>query len=128
MTMEYAIVKTGGKQYKVSKGTILEVDNLEEEGKDIVLSEVLLLSSDGKIRVGKPHLTDVRVKAVVIENKKGEKIRVAKFKAKAKYRRVMGFRSQISRLEVRDIVSDKKTSPSPVKSESKSAKKAKVSR
>lgn len=114
MTMEYAVVKTGGKQYRVSKGAVLEVDRLESEDKDVILSEVLLFSSGEKIRIGKPFLSDVKVKATIVENLKGDKIRVAKFKAKAKYRRVMGFRSQVSRLEIKDIISDKKTSsPSP---------------
>ncbi len=128
MTMEYAVIKTGGKQYRVSKGAILEVDRLESEGKDIVLSEVLLLSSEGKIRIGKPVLADVKVKATLLENLKGEKIRVAKFKAKAKYRRVMGFRPHISRLEIKDIVSDKKVSPIAAKIDRKSVKKTKATK
>lgn len=127
MTMDYAVIKTGGKQYKVSKGAILEVDRLESEGKDIILSEVLLLASDGKIRIGKPFLSDVKVKATIVENLKGDKIRVAKFKAKAKYRRVMGFRPQISKLEIKDIISDKKISSLPSK-EKKIVKKTKASR
>lgn len=128
MTMEYAVIKTGGKQYRVSKGAILEVDRLESEGKDIVLSEVLLLSSEGKIRIGKPVLADVKVKATLLENFKGDKIRVAKFKAKAKYRRVMGFRPHISRLEIKDIVSDKKVSPIAAKIDRKSVKKTKATK
>ena len=128
MTMEYAVIKTGGKQYRVSKGAILEVDRLESEGKDIVLSEVLLLSSEGKIRIGKPVLADVKVKATLLENFKGDKIRVAKFKAKAKYRRVMGFRPHISRLEIKDIVSDKKVTPIAAKIDRKSVKKTKATK
>ncbi len=128
MTMEYAVIKTGGKQYRVSKGAILEVDRLESEGKDIVLSEVLLLASDGKLKIGKPVLVDVKVKATLLENFKGDKIRVAKFKAKAKYRRVMGFRPHISRLEIKDIVSDKKVSPIAAKIDRKSVKKTKAAK
>lgn len=127
MTMEYAVIKTGGKQYRVSKGAILEVDRLESEGKDIVLSEVLLFSSDGKIRIGKPFLSDIKVKATIVENLKGKKIRVAKFKAKAKYRRVMGFRPHISKLEIKDIISEKKISSSSTK-EKKIVKKTKLVR
>lgn len=108
MTMEYAIVKTGGKQYKVSKGTVLEVDRLDTQEKDVVLSEVLLVASEGKIKIGKPILSNVKIKAKLLENKKGDKIRVAKFKAKAKYRRVMGFRPQVSVLEINEIISEGK--------------------
>ncbi|MEK7186362.1 MAG: 50S ribosomal protein L21 [Patescibacteria group bacterium] len=105
--MEYAIVKTGGKQYKVSKGTVLEVDRLDEKGKEIILDEVLLFSNDGQVRLGKPNLPDVKVKATIIDDFKGEKIRVSKFKSKVRYRRVMGFRAHMSRLEIKDIISGK---------------------
>lgn len=122
MTMEYAIVKTGGKQYKVSEGTILEIDRLAGEEKNIVLSDVLLLVSEGKIKIGKPILPDTKVKATLLENIKGDKIRVAKFKAKAKYRRVMGFRPQLSRLEIGEIISGGKASKE--ESDKKTPKKA----
>lgn len=128
MTMEYAILKIGGKQYKVSKGAILEVDKLESESKEVVLSDVLLLASEGKIRIGKPVLSDVKVKATLLENIKGDKVRVAKFKAKAKYRRVMGFRPQISRLEIKDIVSDKNNQSVTARMDKKSVKKARLVR
>lgn len=104
--MEYAIVKIGGKQYKVSKGDILEVDRQNSElNGQVVLDDVLLFVSDGKIKIGKPKVANVKVKAKVLEHKKGEKIRVAKFKAKARYRRVMGFRPQLTRLEIINIES-----------------------
>jgi large subunit ribosomal protein L21 len=104
--MEYAIVRFGGKQYKVSKGDILEVDrqNVELNGQ-VVLDDVLLFVSDGKIKIGKPKVANVKVKAKVLEHKKGEKIRVAKFKAKVRYRRVTGFRPSLTRLQIEDIES-----------------------
>lgn len=104
--MEYAIIKLGGKQYKVSKGDVLEVDrqNAELNGQ-VVLEDVLLFASDGKIKIGKPKVANVKVLAKVLEQKKGKKIRVAKFKAKVRYRRVMGFRPQLTRMEIINIES-----------------------
>lgn len=102
--MEYAIVRLGGKQYKVSKGEILEVDKQHVElNGQAVLDDVLLFVSDGKIKIGNPRVADTKVKALVLEHKKGEKIRVAKFKAKVRYRRVMGFRPLLTRLQITDI-------------------------
>lgn len=102
--MEYVVIRAGGKQYKVSKGSIIEVDRLfVDKDKEIILDDVLLWVSNGNIQIGKPKVSDIRVKAKVLEHKKGEKIRVAKFKAKVRYRRVMGFRPLLTRLEIVDI-------------------------
>ena len=104
--MEYAVIRVGGKQYKVSKGDILEVDrqSVEKNG-SLVLDDVLLWVSDGEVKVGRPKVSNVKVKALVLEQKKGKKIRVAKFKAKVRYRRVMGFRPQLTGLQIVDIES-----------------------
>lgn len=105
--MEYAVIKTGGKQYKVAKGEILEVDKLDLKPKDkFSFKEVLLYASDGKIKIGTPFIKGADVKAKVVENFKGDKVRIAKFKAKARYRRVRGFRPLKTRLliEAIDIV------------------------
>lgn len=109
MTMQYAVIKTGGKQYRVSKGETIEVDKVDSQGKDIVLSEVLLFVADGKVKVGKPFLSNITIKASLLEHIKGEKVRVAKFKAKARHRRVSGFRADLSRLEIKDIISGEKS-------------------
>ena len=102
--MEYAIVKTGGKQYKVSQGSVLEVDRLNsQKDKEVILDSVLLWVCDGQVKIGKPNLSNVKIKTRVIDNIKGDKIRVAKFKAKARYRRMMGFRPHITRLEIKSI-------------------------
>lgn len=102
--MEYAVVRVGGKQYKVSKGDILEVDRLSvEKNGSVTLGDVLLWVSDGKAQIGNPGVSNIKVKAKVLENKKGKKIRVAKFKAKVRYRRVMGFRPLLTRLQITDI-------------------------
>src|SRR3989338_10219078 len=102
--MEYAIVKTGGKQYKVSAGSIIEIDRLNsQKDKEVILDNVLLWVCDGQVKIGKPNLSNVKIKTRVIDNIKGDKIRVAKFKAKARYRRMMGFRPHLTRLEIKKI-------------------------
>src|SRR3989344_8024753 len=104
-TMQYAIVRSGGKQYKVFKGDIIDVDKLNVEvGKETKLDDILLLVSDDKVNVGTPSVKDVSVKAKVLNQIKGEKVRVAKFKAKVRYRRVTGFRPQLTRLQIEEIV------------------------
>jgi large subunit ribosomal protein L21 len=102
--MKYAVVKTGGKQYKVSEGSVIEVDKLPvEAGKAHVFAEVLMVADGADVQVGKPTLEGVSVTAKVLEQKQGDKIRVAKFKAKARYRKVTGFRAQLTKLEIEKI-------------------------
>jgi large subunit ribosomal protein L21 len=102
--MKYAVIKTGGKQYKVSEGDILEFDRLKaKKGEKVVFDQVMLLVSDGKVKVGKPTVTGEKVEGTVLDELRGEKIRVAKFKAKARYRRVTGFRAELSRVQIEKI-------------------------
>lgn len=111
--MDYAVIKTGGKQYKVREGDILEVDKLPaKKDSEVIFDEVLLwvsdeegLPADRQVKIGTPTLSNVKVKARVLEQIKGEKIRVAKFKAKSRYRRVMGFRSLLTRVQIEKIES-----------------------
>jgi large subunit ribosomal protein L21 len=108
--MEYAIVKTGGKQYKVSKDSVIEVERLAfKPGEKFSFEEVLLHVMDGKVKMGKPMLTGAKVKAEVLENFKGEKLRIAKFKAKSKYRRVTGHRQYLSKVKILDILTGVKS-------------------
>jgi large subunit ribosomal protein L21 len=103
--MEYAIVKTGGKQYKVSKELVINVERLAyKPGENFSLEEVLLYVADGNVKLGKPKLDKIKVKATVLEHFKGEKLRIAKFKAKAKYRRATGHRQYLTRIKILDIL------------------------
>lgn len=115
------MIRIGGKQYKVSSGNIIEVDKQDVKlNEQVVFDDVLLFASNGKTKIGNPRVIDVKVKAKVLEQKKGKKIRVAKFKAKVRYRRVMGFRPQLTKLEITDIDSGK-----PQKKETPQAKASK---
>lgn len=104
--MTYAVLQSGGKQYRVSVGDILEIDRLDgaKDGK-ITFDKVLLFSADGQVKVGKPILSDVKVRAKILEQKKGDKIRVSKFKAKSRYRRTTGFRAFLTRVQIEKIES-----------------------
>lgn len=105
-TMKYAVIATGGKQYRVFEGGVFTFERLVHAGKDIQLDKVLLyVSDDPKATwVGAPFLTGVEVMAEVLEDGKGEKIRVAKFRAKSRHRRVQGHRQSITKVKITSIV------------------------
>jgi large subunit ribosomal protein L21 len=110
--MKYAVVKTGGKQYKVSEGDVIEVERLNEE-KEVVFDQVLLYTADGVVKVGTPLVDGVTIKASVIDQVKGDKIRVSKYKAKVRYRRVTGHRQSLTKVKIDSILGagEKKTAP-----------------
>ncbi|MCX6370770.1 MAG: 50S ribosomal protein L21 [Solirubrobacterales bacterium] len=98
----YAIVKTGGKQYRVEQGQTLLVERLpEDEGATVDLEPLLYRSDDA---VFEPSaLSTVSVKAKIVEHLRGEKIRVFKFKPKRGYKRTTGHRQELTRIEVTEI-------------------------
>lgn len=99
-----AVVKIGGHQYKVSEGQELEVEKIDgEKGKKLIFEDVLLVADEKKTEVGQPKVEKGRIEAVILEQKKGEKIRVATYKAKSRYRRVKGFRPQLTVLKIEKI-------------------------
>lgn len=97
----FAVVRSGGKQYLVNEGMELTVDLMDSEaGKKVELEALLKFDDDGKsFEVGKPVLK-ATVKAEVIDNVMGEKIRIARFKAKSRERKVRGFRSKLTKLKI----------------------------
>lgn len=102
-------MKIGGKQYRVAKGSVIEVDSLGiEKDRKIELDYVLLTVKAGKAEIGKPKVKDAKVEAKILNHKKGNKIRIAKFRAKSRYRRAMGFRPMLTRLQIEDIVLSKR--------------------
>jgi large subunit ribosomal protein L21 len=100
----FAVVKTGGKQYVVKENDELVVDRLDQKEKDTVELPVLTTfdSESGTVELGMPE-TGKKVKATVLAQLKGDKIRVAKFKAKVRYRKVRGFRAQLTSLKILKI-------------------------
>ena len=100
----YAIVRTGGHQYKVAVGDQLDVEKLPvEAGEQVELNEVLMVSSDDQVTVGDPLITGARVTATVVDQHRGDKIIVFKYKPKKRYRRKMGHRQDLTRLSINAI-------------------------
>jgi large subunit ribosomal protein L21 len=101
----YAIVETGGKQYQVQRGQIIDVERLPAEvGETVELDHVLLVADEGEVRVGQPTVEGAAVQATVLRQDKGRKILVLKFKAKERYRRKAGHRQSFTRLRIDEIV------------------------
>ena len=102
--MDYAIVKTGGKQYRVSPGDVLDVELLDAAaGATTQLDDVLAVSRDGQVRFGAPTVAGARVIAQVQSHYKDRKIIVYKYKAKTRYRRKRGHRQNYTRVLIQDI-------------------------
>ena len=100
----YAIIKTGGKQYRVKVGDRIQVERLHAEaGTDVTLDEVLMLGGVGSTLIGTPVVEGASVTAHVDEHARGEKIVVFKFKAKKRYRRRTGHRQELTRLTITGI-------------------------
>lgn len=100
----YAIIRTGGHQYKVAPGDFIEVEKIEaKHGATVELSEVLLVSNGDGLKIGSPLVEGAKVIATVQRQKRGEKIIVFKFKAKKRYRRKTGHRQSLTRLAIKEI-------------------------
>lgn len=100
----YAVIKTGGKQYRVQKDDIIEVELLDaEKGAAVTLDEVLLVGSDGKAKIGAPTVSGASVKATVLDQKRDDKIIVFKKKRRQNYRRKNGHRQSLTVLKITDI-------------------------
>ena len=105
--MAYAILKTGGKQYRVRPGDVIEVEKLPvEEGSTIELSEVLAVSKDTGLVLGSPLVADAKVLADVRQQGRDDKIIVFKYKRKVRYRIKKGHRQPYTRLAITGIVVD----------------------
>ena len=100
----YAVIKTGGKQYKVQPNDCVEVERLEGEiGKKITFAEVLAVGDAGKIQVGTPTLKDSKVEAEILDHYRGDKITIFKMKRRKGYRRKKGHRQEITKIKITAI-------------------------
>jgi large subunit ribosomal protein L21 len=101
----YAIVETGGKQFKFQPGKTYNVEKLDvEEGKPYNFDRVLVgLNEKGEFKIGKPYLDKVTVKATVVKQFKDKKIKVVKFKRRKNYLRTHGHRQQLTQIKVEKI-------------------------
>jgi len=135
----YAIVRSGGKQYRVEPEQLIDVDSLPAEvGSTVEMTDVLLIAGNGDVKVGRPVLEGARVLAEVVEQGRGPKIIVFKYKAKTRYRRRRGHRQGYTRLVVRQILTaegppeaeekPKRRRPSKAKAEPKPARRTRARR
>jgi len=101
--MKYAVIKTGGKQYRVSEGDTIEVERLALKPSEEVKFENVLLVAGDSLQIGNPYVGGAIVRAKVLENTRGEKIKVSKFKAKVRYRKSVGHRQDLSKILIEKI-------------------------
>lgn len=100
----YAVIETGGKQYRVQEGDVLFVEKLDvEEGSTVTFDKVLAVSSEGNVTFGKPLVDNASVSAKVIGQGKGKKIIVFKFKPKKNYRKKAGHRQPYTKVQIEKI-------------------------
>lgn len=102
--MSYAVIKASGKQHKVAEGDLLTLDKLDLDGKRTITFDDVLLFADGDdVKIGNPNISGASVEASFVEDKKGDKLRVSKFKAKSRYRKTIGFRPQQTVVKIEKI-------------------------
>jgi len=100
----YAIIEVGAKQYSVKKDDIIDVEKqTAQEGKEINLNKVLLVSKDRKIEVGQPYLKEAKVRAMVLKQLRGEKLVSFKYRRRKSSHWTKGHRQQLTRLKIKEI-------------------------
>ena len=100
----YAVIKTGGKQHKVSEGDVLSIEKINgNKGDTVSFDEVLMVAKDGKINVGTPYLDGVKVVGEIMEQIKDRKITVFKMKRRKGFHKKTGHRQKLTRMKIREI-------------------------
>jgi large subunit ribosomal protein L21 len=111
--MAYAIIETGGKQYRVQPGDLITVEKLvAEEGSTVELDRVLLLSGDDGVQVGQPTIDGAHVVAEVATQGRADKIVVFKYKRKVRYRVKTGHRQSVTQLAIKEIATGQRSTAS----------------
>ena len=99
----YAVIASGGKQYRVSRGDVIYVDKIAQEPDSMVSFDVLMLGSDEGVEVGTPMLAGAKVEGRIVNQVKGEKIIIYKYKSKKNYHRKAGHRQKYTKVEITGI-------------------------
>jgi large subunit ribosomal protein L21 len=100
----YAIIKTGGKQYRVSEGDVISVEKLNvASGEKIVFDQVLIVENDGELQIGAPVVSGAAVEGTVVQQGKEKKVVVFKYKPKKDYRKKQGHRQPFTRVKIEKI-------------------------
>ncbi|MEO8303449.1 MAG: 50S ribosomal protein L21 [Betaproteobacteria bacterium] len=101
----YAVIKTGGKQYRVAPGEKLKVETLTADvGAEVVLDQVLMVGEGESVRVGQPMLAGATVKATVVSHGRGDKVRIFKMRRRKHYQKHQGHRQNYTELKIDSIV------------------------
>jgi large subunit ribosomal protein L21 len=101
----YAVIETGGKQYKVSEGDTIEIETVAASpGEDVIFDNVLMIGDGKDYAIGRPNVSGSRVVGELLRHDRGEKIVVGKFKRRKKYRRKTGHRQNISVVRIKQIL------------------------
>jgi len=102
--MAYAVIKTGGKQYRVQEGDVIDVDKLAvESGSEVILDQVLMVGEGSSVKVGAPFIEGAKVEAKAVEQYKGKKVIAFKFKRRKGFHKTKGFRRHLTKLEITKI-------------------------
>lgn len=113
----YAVIRAGGKQHKVAKGDVIEIERVKNSNDSVEFVPLLIVDDKGKARSSKSELAKARVTATVLDEAKGPKVDVFKYRNKSGYRRHTGHRQKYSRIQISDIKltggRSKKTEASP---------------
>ena len=121
----YAVVKTGGKQYRVAKDDKIVVDRMiGEDGDSVVLDQVLMMADGDKVTVGSPVIEGAAVGATVLRQTRGPKIMVFRRKRRKNFRRIRGHRQDLTLLQINEIAPDGKLKAAPKKAAAKTEAKA----
>lgn len=117
----YAVIETGGKQYRVKEGDVITVEKLEvEAGEKVVFDKVLMAGDGADLQIGKPYV-DTKVFGQVVENGKGQKVIIFKYKAKKDYRKKQGHRQPYTMIEITGIGADNAKATTAAPAEEKKA-------
>lgn len=101
--MTFAVIKTGGKQYKVQEGDTLSVEKLDHESDKVIFDQVLLWVNEKDVKVGKPLVSGTKVEAKVLEDGKGKKKMVFRYKNKTRRRKKKGHRQPYTKIQITKI-------------------------
>ena len=99
----YAVIATGGKQYRVSEGDVIYIEKIDAQNDEAISFDALMVGGEGEVKVGAPVVEGVKVEGKVVGQVKGEKIIVFKYKSKKNYRRKQGHRQPYTKVEITKI-------------------------
>jgi len=104
--MKFAVIETGGKQYKVSEGDVIKIEKLSDalkEGDKVIFDKVLLIENEKDTKIGTPYLDKEEIEATFVESGKNKKIHIIKFKSKSNYSKKIGHRQPYNKVKIEKI-------------------------